>query len=201
MDVASPLAPCLQLRRMDLQRVCATPAWLWPWQAQWLCAGREIRGSQAVCRFSSVLYGCYQVAPLCLTSPLSETKIIHHHTELFVSTKKTKVLTCYRMGGYTQRCNRSISTLASVLVGIIFGKSLAKCTGNTHKHCCNVRFFVPFSPPEDEFCRLCYFLGEYLPCKYITVLHTLCFDLIQESEQHSDSSEYFIHHFVSDFLT
>lgn len=99
MDVASPPAPCLHLRRTDLRRVYATSAWLWSWLAQWLCAGREIRGSQAARRFSSVLYGCYQVAPLCLTSPLSETKIIHHHTELFVTTKKTKVLKYYRMGG------------------------------------------------------------------------------------------------------
>lgn len=36
---------------------------------------------------------------------------------------------------HTQSCNVSVSTLNSVLFRIIFGKCLARCTGDTHKHC------------------------------------------------------------------
>lgn len=50
-------------------------------------------------------------------------------------TRKQMYLHAAGSEAHTQSCNVSVSTLNSVLLRIIFGNCLARCTGDTHKHC------------------------------------------------------------------
>ena len=86
--------------RTELGRAYATSAWLWLWQTLWPRAARGdfgLPGSMQVLWFPVWLLPSHFVVPYFI--PCWNRDQLHHHTELFVSTKKTKALKYYRMGG------------------------------------------------------------------------------------------------------
>lgn len=190
-------------RRSELGRAYATSAWLWPWQTLWPHAGREeILGSQEALQILQ--------CPVWLLPSHSFVLSFIPFWNRDNSPPSHRVICKYKENKSTEVLQDSRHIDSAVIVvfphwiqfwsGLYLASPLQNALVTHNSTACNVWFLLSFSLPKDKFYSLYYFLWEYLPCKYITVLHTLCFDLIQESEKHNGTSEDFMHHFGCDFL-